>query len=249
MSRFKHQVVIVTGASKGMGADIALGFAREGASVVINYANDTAAADQIVHRALELGGTAISVQADVSKPAEVDKLFDQCIAHFGRVDVVVNNAGLYRFAPLEEITTASVHAMFELNVLGVILCCQRAAREFPLGHGCIINIGSTATAQTPAGSLVYTATKGAVDMITGTLAKELGPRGIRVNSINPGLVSTEGTHSLGIIGGDVENDFVQRTPLGRVGTPEDITPLALFLASDDARWLTGEIMIASGGIR
>lgn len=249
MRRFENKTVIVTGASKGMGADIALGFGREGANVVVNYASDVKAARRVVDTIKSYGGQAICVKANIAARSEVEAMFMDCNQAFGQVDILVNNAGVYGFDQLEEITEESFHTMFNLNVLGVIHCCQLARESLIERMGCIINISSTATAETPEGSLVYTASKGAVDMITRTLSKELGPHGVRVNSINPGLIVTEGTNTLGIIGGDIEQSFVERTPLRRVGVPADITPLALFLASEDARWLTGEILYASGGIR
>lgn len=249
MNRFENKTVVVTGASKGMGADIALGFGREGANVVVNYATDVNSAQSIVNEIEASGGRAISFKADLASKDEAKSLFKAATEAFGGIDVLVNNAGVYSFDPLEDISEKSFHTMFNLNVLGVINCCQIASPELILRQGCIINLGSTATAEAPVGSLVYTASKGAVDMITRTLSKELGPRGVRVNSINPGLIVTEGTNALGIIGSEMEQSFVERTPLRRVGTPADITPLALFLASDEARWLTGEILYASGGIR
>lgn len=249
MKRFANKTVVVTGASKGMGADIALGFGREGANVVVNYATDAKAAQEVVEKIEANGGNAIAVSANLASRDEAVALFEAARKAFGGVDVLINNAGVYSFDPLEEISEASFHSMFNLNVLGVINCCQIASPDLIQRQGCIVNLGSTATAEAPAGSLVYTASKGAVDMITRTLSKELGPRGVRVNSINPGLIVTEGTNALGIIGSEMEQSFVERTPLQRVGTPADITPLALFLASDDARWLTGEILYASGGIR
>lgn len=249
MKRFENKTVVVTGASKGMGADIALGFGREGANVVVNYASDAEAAKRVVDSIKSHGGQAISVKADIASRDEVEAMFTACHQAFGQVDVLVNNAGVYGFDDLGGITEESFHRMFNLNVLGVIHCCQLARESLIQRKGCIVNISSTATAETPAGSLVYTASKGAVDMITRTLSKELGPYGVRVNSINPGLIVTEGTNTLGIIGSEVEQSFVERTPLRRVGTPADITPLALSLASGEAQWLTGEILYASGGIR
>ncbi|MFR0713606.1 SDR family NAD(P)-dependent oxidoreductase [Enterobacterales bacterium BD_CKDN230030183-1A_HGKHYDSX7] len=249
MRRFENKTVIVTGASKGMGADIAQGFGREGANVVVNYTSDAKAAQGVVDAIKSHGGRAISVKANISAREEAEALFTACRQVFGQIDILVNNAGIYAFDELGEITEESFHSMFNINVLGVINCCQLAREDLIQQNGCIVNISSTATAETPPGSLVYTASKGAVDMITRTLSKELGPHGVRVNSINPGLVVTDGTKTLDIIGSDLEQSFVDRTPLRRVGTPADITPLALFLASEEARWLTGEILYASGGIR
>jgi 3-oxoacyl-[acyl-carrier protein] reductase len=249
MSKLKGKVAVVTGASKGIGADIAKGLAREGASVVVNYASSKEGADRVVAEITSSGGKAVAVRGDVSKGADVKRLFAETKKTFGKLDVLVNNAGVYKFAPLEDITEEHFHWHFNTNVLGLLLTTQEAAKLFPVEGGSVINIGSTATALNPPTTAVYTATKGAVDAVTHVLAKELGPRKIRVNSINPGMVETEGVHAIGIIGSDFQKNFEAQTPLGRIAQPEDITPIAVFLASSDSGWLTGETLLASGGLR
>jgi 3-oxoacyl-[acyl-carrier protein] reductase len=249
MSKLKGKVAVVTGASKGIGADIAKGLAKEGASVVVNYASSKEGADRVVAEITGRGGKAIAVQGDVSKASDVKRLFSETKKSFGKLDVLVNNAGVYRFAPLEDITEEHFHWHFNTNVLGLLLTTQEAAKLFPAEGGSVINIGSTATALNPPTTAVYTATKGAVDAVTHVLAKELGPKKIRVNSINPGMVETEGVHSIGVIGSDFQKNFEAQTPLGRIAQPEDITPIAVFLASSDSGWLTGETLLASGGLR
>ena len=249
MSKLKGKVAVVTGASKGIGADIAKGLAKEGASVVVNYASSKEGADRVVAEITSNGGKAIAVQGDVSKGADVKRLFSETKKNFGKLDVLVNNAGVYKFASLEDITEDQFHWHFNTNVLGLLLTTQEAAKLFPAEGGSIINIGSTATALNPPTTAVYTATKGAVDAVTHVLAKELGPKKIRVNSINPGMVETEGVHSISIIGSDFQKSFEAQTPLGRIAQPEDITPIAIFLASSDSGWLTGETLLASGGLR
>jgi 3-oxoacyl-[acyl-carrier protein] reductase len=249
MSKLKGKVAVVTGASKGIGADIAKGLAKEGASVVVNYASSKEGADRVVAEITGSGGKAIAVQGDVSKASDVKRLFSETKKSFGKLDILVNNAGVYKFAPLEDITEEHFHWHFNTNVLGLLLTTQEAAKLFPAEGGSVINIGSTATALNPPTTAVYTATKGAVDAVTHVLAKELGPKKIRVNSINPGMVETEGVHSIGIIGSDFQKSFEAQTPLGRIAQPEDITPIAVFLASSDSGWLTGETLLASGGLR
>jgi 3-oxoacyl-[acyl-carrier protein] reductase len=249
MSKLKGKVAVVTGASKGIGADIAKGLAKEGASVVVNYSSSKEGADRVVAEITSKGGKAIAVQGDVSKASDVKRLFSETKKSFGKLDVLVNNAGVYKFAPLEDITEDHFHWHFNTNVLGLLLTTQEAAKLFPAEGGSVINIGSTATALNPPTTAVYTATKGAVDAVTHVLAKELGPKKIRVNSINPGMVETEGVHSIGIIGSDFQKSFEAQTPLGRIAQPEDITPIAVFLASSDSGWLTGETLLASGGLR
>ena len=249
MSRLKSKVAVVTGASKGIGAGIAKGLAAEGAAVVVNYSTSKADADRVVSEIVREGGQAIAVQGDVSKAPDVKRLFAETKKAFGRLDVLVNNAGVYQFASLGEITEEQFHRQFNTNVLGLILATQEAARLFGPEGGSIINIGSTASTVTPPDTAVYTATKGAVDAVTHVLAKELGPKKIRVNSINPGMVETEGTHALGVIGSDFQKQLEAQTPLGGIGQPKDIAPIAVFLASAESGWLTGETMLASGGLR
>jgi 3-oxoacyl-[acyl-carrier protein] reductase len=249
MAKLTNKVAVVTGASKGIGAGIAKSLAAEGASVVVNYASSKEGADRVVAEIKAKGGKAIAVHGDVSKQADISKLFIETKKAFGRLDIVVNNAGVYEFAPLGEVTEASFHKMFDLNVLGLILTSQEALKYFSAEGGSIINIGSAASTLTPPTTVAYTATKGAVDVVTRTLSKELGPKKIRVNSINPGMVETEGTHSFGIIGSDFQKGFEAQTPLGRIAQPNDIGPIAVFLASDESGWLTGELVSASGGLR
>jgi 3-oxoacyl-[acyl-carrier protein] reductase len=249
MAKLTDKVAVVTGASKGIGAGIAKSLAAEGASVVVNYASSKEGADSVVAEIKAKGGKAIAVQGDVSKQADISRLFTETKKAFGRLDILVNNAGVYEFAPLGEVTEASFHKMFDLNVLGLILTSQEALKYFGAEGGSIINIGSAASTLTPPTTVTYTATKGAVDVVTRTLSKELGPKRIRVNSINPGMVETEGTHSFGIIGSDFQKSFEAQTPLSRIAQPNDIGPIAVFLASDDSGWLTGELVSASGGLR
>ena len=246
--KLEGKAAVVTGASKGIGASIARHLAAEGASVVVNYASSKEGADKVVAEITGKGGKAIAVQGDVSKQADIDKLFSETKKKYGRLDILVNNAGVYEFAPLEALTETQFHKIFNLNVLGLLLTTQTAVKYLGQG-GSIINIGSAVSRITPPTSVVYTATKGAVDAITGVLSRELGPKNIRVNSLNPGMVETEGVHSAGFIGSDFEKGAVAQTPLGRIGQPEDIGPIAVFLASDDSRWLTGEQLLASGGMR
>jgi 3-oxoacyl-[acyl-carrier protein] reductase len=248
MSKLKGKVAVVTGASKGIGAGIAKALAAEGASVVVNYASSKAGADDVVVAIKKAGGTALAVQGDVSKATDAQRLIDTAVNTYGHLDVLVNNSGVYEFAPIESITEEHFHRIFNINVLGVLLTTQAAAKHLGKG-GSIINIGSGVTRITPPNSAVYTATKGALDAITGVLSRELGPKQIRVNSINPGMVETEGTHTGGFIGSDLEKALVTQTPLGRIGQVTDIAPIAVFLASDDSQWLTGEILLAAGGMR
>jgi 3-oxoacyl-[acyl-carrier protein] reductase len=248
MSKLKGKVAVVTGASKGIGAAIAKAFAAEGASVVVNYASDKAGANAVVSAITEAGGKAVAVGGDVSKAAEAQGLIDAAIKNYGRLDVLVNNSGVYEFAAIEEFTENQFHKMFNTNVLGLLLTTQAAVKRLGEG-GSIINVGSIASRTTPPNTSVYTGTKGAVDAITGVLARELGPKKIRVNSLNPGMVVTEGVLSLGVLGTDFEKDIVSQTPLGRVGQVGDIAPVAVFLASDDSAWLTGEELLVGGGLR
>ena len=248
MSKLQGKVALVTGASKGIGAAIAKALAAEGASVAVNYASSRAGAEAVVAAIVAAGGTAVAVGGDVSKAAEAKGIVEGAVAAFGRLDILVNNSGIYAFAPIEAVSEEQFHAMFGVNVLGLLLVTQAAAAHLGEG-GAIINIGSGVTSLTPPMSAVYSATKGAVDAITGVLARELGPRRIRVNSINPGIVDTEGTQAAGFAGTDFEKALVAQTPLGRAGRPEDIAKAAVFLASDDAGWVTGEKIIVSGGLR
>jgi 3-oxoacyl-[acyl-carrier protein] reductase len=248
MSKLTGKVAVVTGASKGIGAGIAKALAAEGASVVVNYASSKAGADAVVSAIQVAGGKAVAVGGDVSKPAQAQGIIDAAIQNYGRLDILVNNSGVYEFMPIEGITEAHFHKIFDINVLGTLLTTQAAIKY--LGEGAsIINIGSAASRVTPPNSAVYTGTKGALDAITGVLAKELGARKIRVNSLNPGMVETEGTHSGGFLGTEFEKGLVAQTPLGRIGQPADIASVAVFLASDDSSWLTGEQILASGGLR
>ncbi|RUL61542.1 glucose 1-dehydrogenase [Dyella dinghuensis] len=248
MSKLKGKVALVTGASKGIGAAIAKSLAAEGASVVVNYASSKAGAEAVVAEIEKAGGKAIAVGGSVAKAAEAQALVDTAVKHFGRLDILVNNSGVYEFAPLEEITEEHFNKQFNVNVLGLLLTTKAAAKH--LGEGAsIINIGSLVSRITPPGSAVYTATKGAVDAITGVLSLELGPRKIRVNALNPGMVETEGTHTAGFIGSDFHTHATAQTPLGRIGQPNDIASIAVFLASDDSYWLSGQQLYASGGMR
>lgn len=248
MSKLQGKVAVVTGASKGIGAAIARALAAEGAAVVVNYASSKAGADVVVEAIGKAGGKAVAVHGDVSKPGEADALVAAAVKAFGRLDVLVNNAGVYDMKPLEAIDEEHYRRIFDVNVLGLLLATKAASPH--LGEGSsVINISSVVSTLHPPGSAVYTGTKGAVDSITGVLANELGSRKIRVNAINPGLVETEGTHTAGFIGSDFEAGAVAQTPLGRLGQPDDIARVAVFLASDDSRWLTGDNIIASGGLR
>jgi len=243
------KVGIVTGASKGIGAGIAKYLAAEGASVVVNYASSKEGAEQVVNEITSEGGKAIAVQGDVAKKEDVERLFAETKKAFGRLDILVNNAGVYQFAPLEETNEDQFQRQFSINVFGLIQATREALKFFGPEGGSVINIGSTITSVTPPATVVYTATKGAVNAITRVLAKELGPRKIRVNSINPGVVETEGVHAIGILGSDFEKDAVAQTPLGRIGQPSDIAPAVGFLASPDSAWVTGEILQVAGGLR
>ena len=249
MSILAGKVAVVTGASKGIGAGIARGLGAAGAAVVVNYATDRDGASRVVADIKDKGGKAIAVQADVAKSADVKRLFDDTKKAFGRLDVLVNNAGVYKLFPIEELTEAEFYRQFATNVFGMLQVTKEAVAQFGPDGGSIINIGSTATTMTLPGTSVYTASKGAVDAITPVLAKELAARKIRVNSINPGAVETEGFHALGVPGSDLEKQMIAQTPLGRIGQPRDIAQIAVFLASADSGWLTGDILVASGGMR
>jgi 3-oxoacyl-[acyl-carrier protein] reductase len=243
------KVGLVTGASKGIGAGIAKGLAEAGAAVVVNYASSKEGADRVVEEITSKGGRAIAVKGDIAKATDVKRLFQETAKAFGRLDVLVNNAGVYSFGPLESATEEEFHRQFNINVLGLILTTQEAVKLFAENGGSVINIG-TAASQTGAPNMVlYLATKSGVDSVTRVLSKELGPRNIRVNSINPGGTETEGVHALGVIGSDFQKQLIAKTPLGRFGRPEDTARIAVFLASDASGWLTGEILHASGGAR
>jgi 3-oxoacyl-[acyl-carrier protein] reductase len=247
--KLKGKVAVVTGASKGIGASIAQQMAAEGAAVVVNYASSKAGADRVVAQIVAKGGKAIAVQADVAKKADIQRLFAETRAAFGRLDILVNNAGVYEFLPLEAITAEHFHKQFDLNVLGLLLSTQEAIKLFGPSGGNIVNISSVVASLAPANGSVYSATKAAVNAITKSLAKELGPRKIRVNAINPGMVETEGVHAGGFAGNDFQRQVEAQTPLGRIGQPQDIAPAAVFLASSDSRWITGETLYISGGNR
>jgi 3-oxoacyl-[acyl-carrier protein] reductase len=247
MNKLTGKVAVVTGASKGIGAAIAKSLAAEGASVVVNYASSKSGAEAVVLAIKADGGKAVAVHGDVSKAAEAQGIIDAAIKNFGRLDVLVNNSGIYEFSAIESITEEHYNRIFNVNVLGLLLTTQAAVKH--LGEGAsIINIGSLVTNLTPPNTAVYTATKGAVDAITGVLAKELGAKKIRVNSINPGMVETEGVQAAGLIGSDFEKGIVAQTPLGRLGQVDDIASVATFLASNDSQWLTGELVRTGGGL-
>ena len=245
----KGKIAVVTGASKGIGAEIARRLAADGAAVVANYATSKDGADKVVADIARREGKAVAVQADVAKEPDVRRLFAEAKKAFGRVDILVNNAGVYEFAPLESVTAEHFHRHFNLNVLGLLFTTQEAVKQFGPGGGSVINISSVvATAATPMAS-VYSGTKAAVDAITRSLAKELGPKKVRVNSVNPGMVETEGTHAQGIPDSDFRRQYEAQAPLGRIGQPADVAPAVAFLASDDAGWITGETWYVAGGFR
>jgi 3-oxoacyl-[acyl-carrier protein] reductase len=249
MSKLDGRVAIVTGASRGIGAEIARQLAAAGAAVVVNYAGSRAGAESVVGEITAAGGKALAVQADVAKTADVQRLVAQTIKAFGAPDILVNNAGVYEFAPLEEVTAASFHRQFDTNVLGLLQVTQETAKHIGPKGGSIINISSVVSRLNLPGSSVYAATKAAVDTITRVLAKELGGRKIRVNAINPGVIETEGTHTQGIIGSDFEKQAISQTPLGRIGQPADVAKVAVFLASEESGWISGETILTSGGLR
>jgi 3-oxoacyl-[acyl-carrier protein] reductase len=248
MNKLKGKVAIVTGASKGIGAAIAKSLAAEGASVVVNYASSKSGADAVVSAIMTTGGKAVAVHGNVSKAGEAQGIIDAAIKNFGRLDILVNNSGVYEFSPIESFTEEHYNKIFNVNVLGLLLTTRAAVKHLSEGAS-IINIGSVVSSLTPPNSAVYTATKGAVDAITGVLAKELGAKKIRVNSINPGMVETEGVQTMGLIGSDFEKGIVAQTPLGRLGQVDDIASVATFLASNDSKWITGELVRAGGGLR
>ncbi len=247
MRKLDGKVAVVTGASKGIGAGIAKALAREGASVVVNYASDKAGAERVAAEVEQAGGKALVVGGSVAKTAEVEGLFAQVKQQLGKVDVLVNNAGVYAFSPIDQLTEEQIDSMFGVNVKGLLLATKAALPLFPAEGGSIINISSTVTTMAMPASSVYAGTKGAVDVMTRVLAKELGGRKIRVNTVSPGLTSTEGNSFMR--GTEMEQAMIAQTPLGRIGQPEDIADVVAFLASDEARWVTGEILAASGGGR
>jgi 3-oxoacyl-[acyl-carrier protein] reductase len=247
--KLNGKVAVVTGASKGIGAGIAKQLAAAGAAVVVNYASAKSDADKVVDEISKAGGKTVALQANVAKKSEVQRLFADAEKAFGKVDILVNNAGVYEFVPLEDVTEQQFHRMFDTNVLGLLFVTQEALKHFKSDGGSIINIGSLASSLTPPTGVVYNGTKGSVDAITRTLAKELGARKIRVNSINPGMVITEGVRTAGFDQGEFREMFELQTPLGRVGQPNDIAPAAVFLASGDSSWVTGETLLIAGGLR
>lgn len=243
------KVAIVTGASKGIGAAIAKSLAAEGAQVVVNYSTSKEGADRVVSEIKTGGGQGIAVQANIAKKEEIERLFAETKKAFGRLDILVNNAGVYEFAPLDSVTEEQFHKQFDLNVLGLVLASKEAANYFGTEGGSIVNISSVTSTLTPPNSAIYTGTKGAVDAVTKALAKELGPKNIRVNAINPGMVVTEGLQAAGMSNGDFRKQVEAQTPLGRIGEVEDIAPAAVFFASRDASWITGETLVIAGGLR
>jgi len=246
--QLKDKVALVTGSSKGIGAGIAKAFAEAGAKVVVNYASDKKGADKVVNAITQNGGTAIAIHADVTMAADVQRLFEETKQAFGQLDILVNNAGVFAFEPLQAVTEESFHRQMNTHVLGNLLCSQSAVEMFGDRGGNIINISSTVSTNPMAGLIVYCAAKAAIDTFTKVLSKELGPKNIRINTIAPGVTDTEGNHTAGIIGGELEKQMVANTPLGRTGQPEDIAKVAIFLASDAAAWVTGERITVAGGL-
>jgi 3-oxoacyl-[acyl-carrier protein] reductase len=249
MGKLQNKVAVVTGASKGIGASIAKHLAAEGASVVVNYSSSKEGADKVVSEIQSKGGKAIAVQADVSKKADIDRLFAAMKKEYGRLDILVNNAGIYEFSGIDEITEDHIHKLFGVNLVGLILTSQESVKYFGTDGGSIINISSLVSTLAPATASVYSATKAAVDTFARSLSKELGAKKIRVNNINPGIVETEGVHTAGLADGDSRTEVEQHTPLGRIGQVEDIAPAAVFFASSDSAWITGETLVISGGYR
>lgn len=247
--KLQGKVAVVTGASKGIGAAIALHLAREGAAVVVNYSSSKEGADRVVSAIQDNGGKAVAIQANVANPSDVQRLFAETKKAYGQVDVLVNNAGIYEFSPLEAITPEHFHKQFNLNVLGLLLVTQEAVKLFPATGGSVVNISSVVSTSPVPNASVYSATKGAVDALTRSLAAELGQKQIRVNAINPGLIETEGTHTAGITESDFRKQMEQQTPLGRIGQPRDIATTVAFLATDDGGWVTGQTLNVSGGFR
>ncbi len=250
MSQLKSKTALVTGASKGIGAGIALELAAAGASVVVNYASDKSGADAVVNSITASGGQAIAVQGDISNSADVVRLFAEIADTFGSMDILVNNAGVYQAMPISEITEAEFHREMNINLLGPLLTIRESLKHFGPSGGSIVNVGSAASRSLPPGYSIYAASKSGLDAITGVLAKELGSRGIRVNSVNPGATLSEGTKQAGLygVGSEIEKTLVRMTPLARIGTPQDIARVVVFLASEESSWLTGEIIHATGGL-
>ncbi len=247
--KLEGKVAVVTGASKGIGASIARALAEEGGSVVVNYASSRSGADAVVAEIARRGGKAIAVQGDVSKQADIERMFSEAKKAFGRLDVLVNNAGVYEFAPLEDVSEEFFHRHFNLNVLGLLLTTKEAVKQMGPEGGSVINIGSVVSSLLPPNSSVYAATKAGVEAITRVLAKELGPRKIRVNAISPGVIETEGARVGGFVGGDFQKMVESQAPLGRMGQPDDISPAAVYLASSDSKYMTGETLVVAGGLR
>jgi 3-oxoacyl-[acyl-carrier protein] reductase len=247
--KLEGKVAVVTGASKGIGAEIAKQLAAEGASVVVNYASSKEGADRVVGEITKKGGKAVAVQGDVAKQADIEKLLADTKKTYGKLDILVNNAGVYEFSPIENVTPEHFHKLYDVNVLGLLSTTKEAAKYFGKDGGSVINISSLVSVMGVPAAAAYSGTKGAVDSITRVLAKELGPRKIRVNSINPGMVITEGVKTAGFEGTDFQKDIESRTPLGRIGQPEDIAPAAVFFASGDSAWITGETLVIAGGLR
>jgi len=248
MAKLKNKIAVVTGASKGIGAGIAKALAAEGASVVVNYSSSKSGADKVVGEITKAGGKAIAVQGDVSKQADVNRLFAETKKAYGHLDILVNNAGVFEFAPLEQVTEDSFHRQYNINVLGPLLATQAALPLFNPEGASVINISSVVSRLAPAGGSVYSSTKGAIDTLTASLAKELAPRKVRVNAINPGMIETEGAHAANIIGSDFEKNVVAQTSLKRIGQTDDISSVAVFLASSDSKYITGEKHFVAGGM-
>lgn len=246
--KLEGKVAVVTGASKGIGASIALHLAKEGASVVVNYSSSKEGALKVVSEIVKNGGKAVAVQANVANPKDIGKLFSETKKAFGKLDILINNAGIYEFAPIEEITAEHYHKTFDLNVLGVLLVIKESLKYFG-SSGSIVNISSIVSKYSIANTAVYSASKAAVDALTKSLGQELGPRNIRVNCVNPGMIETEGTKTAGILDSDFRKNTESQTPLGRIGRPNDVASAVLFLASDDASWITGETLFITGGFR
>jgi 3-oxoacyl-[acyl-carrier protein] reductase len=247
--KLEGKVAIVTGASKGIGASIAEELAQQGASVVVNYSSSKESAEKVVQKIKQNGGKAIAVKASLSEPTEIDHLFSETKKNFGKLDILINNAGIFEFLPLQEVTPEHFHKHFDLNVLGLLLASKAAEKHFGSSGGSIVNISSVNSTGRIPNSSVYSATKGAVDSLTRSLAAELGSRKIRINSINPGMVQTEGTKDGGFLDSEFRKKYEETAPLGRIGVPKDIAPAVVFLVSDDASWITGETLFISGGLR